>query len=272
MICTLFESLIIMLIPDLTQPFWFIVIMIALFSVIVGRYFLVSGLFYLVFYRWFPARWKERKIGQKNYTGSQLRREVSWSMVTATIYAVVGTVTMLLWQRGFTKIYTDIDQYSLWWLPVSLIASMLIAETYYYWVHRWLHLPRVFKLIHKVHHQSKITSPWTAFAFHPLEGIILSLALPITMMIVPLHPVVILVELSVMTLSSVINHLDIELYPKKFHLHPIGKWIIGATHHGLHHKNPKYNLGLYFTFWDKFKKTESPIFNATFEKITEKQP
>jgi sterol desaturase/sphingolipid hydroxylase (fatty acid hydroxylase superfamily) len=62
-----------------------------------------------------------------------------------------------------------------------------------------------------------------------------------------------------MTFSSVINHLDIEIYPKNSGK-SWGKWVIGATHHSLHHKQFKYNFGLYFTFWDRLKKTESPGF------------
>ncbi|MGZ5247104.1 MAG: hypothetical protein ACXWV5_08645, partial [Flavitalea sp.] len=45
---------------------------------------------------------------------------------------------------------------------------------------------------------------------------------------------------------------------------------IGATHHSLHHKQFKFNYGLYFTFWDKWKKTESPDFEKRFESITGK--
>jgi sterol desaturase/sphingolipid hydroxylase (fatty acid hydroxylase superfamily) len=71
-----------------------------------------------------------------------------------------------------------------------------------------------------------------------------------------------------MTFSSVINHLDIEIYPKNFHKHFFGRWLIGATHHSLHHKQFKYNYGLYFTFWDKWKRTESPLYEKLFEEKT----
>lgn len=72
-------------------------------------------------------------------------------------------------------------------------------------------------------------------------------------MIVPLHPFIIVLYLLIMTISSVINHLDIEIYPKAF----LKKIFIGATHHHLHHKEFKSNYGLYFTFWDSIMGTES---------------
>jgi sterol desaturase/sphingolipid hydroxylase (fatty acid hydroxylase superfamily) len=66
-----------------------------------------------------------------------------------------------------------------------------------------------------------------------------------------------------MTFSSVINHLDIEIYPRNSY-NTWSKWVIGATHHSLHHTYYKYNFGLYFTFWDRIKKTESPSFKKLF--------
>jgi len=156
----------------------------------------------------------------------------------------------------------------LWWLPASLAIALTLHETYYYWLHRWMHHPKVFKIVHKVHHDSNITSPWTAFSFHPIEGVLQAIFLPALLMIVPMHLHVLIFQLTVMTFSSVINHLDIELYPKNFHKHILGKWLIGATHHSLHHKQFKYNYGLYFTFWDKWKKTESPLYEKLFEEKT----
>jgi len=90
------------------------------------------------------------------------------------------------------------------------------------------------------------------------------------LMILPMHYYVIIIQLTLMTISSVINHLDIEIYPHSFNKNFIGRWIIGATHHSLHHKQFKYNYGLYFTFWDKIKKTESPVFKELFESTTRK--
>lgn len=189
-------------------------------------------------------------------------------MLTACLFAITGTLTLLAWQHGYTKIYTDGQAYPLWWMPVSLVVSLLLHETYYYWLHRWMHHPKIFRIVHKVHHDSNITSPWTAFSFHPIEGLLQALFLPALLMILPMHLYVIIIQLTLMTFSSVINHLDIEIYPRGFHRNKLGKWLIGATHHSLHHKQFRYNFGLYFTFWDKWKHTESPLYQDLFEKKT----
>lgn len=254
--------------PDFSHPLWFAVATAVIFLVVIGRYFLIAGLFHCVFFIWFPKHWQQRKINEKSYKPNQFRREVKWSMLTALLFAVAGSITAVLWQKGHTSVYLNFQEYPLWWLPVSLVLAMLLHETYYYWLHRWMHKPKIFRIVHKVHHDSNITSAWTAFSFHPLEGVLQALFLPLLLLILPMHLYVIILQLTIMTFSSVINHLDIEVYPKNFHKHLFGKWLIGATHHSLHHKQFKYNYGLYFTFWDKWKKTESPLYKNLFAEKT----
>ncbi len=258
-----------MQLPNFSTVPWFLAVILIFFVIITGRYFLIAGLFYFIFYIWFPEKWKNRKINSRDYKPGQFKKEVWWSMATSLLFSVAGAITVVLWQKGYTKVYTDLHLYGWWYIPLSLCLFMLMHETYYYWLHRWMHKPVIFKLVHKVHHDSNITSPFTAFSFHPLEGLLQAIFLPVMLMIFPMHYYVVIIQLTIMTISSVINHLDIEIYPKKFNKNFIGKWIIGATHHSLHHKQFKYNYGLYFTFWDKIKKTESPLYNDLFKSTTE---
>src|SRR5215203_442428 len=182
--------------PDFTNLAWFLTLTTAIFAVVIGRYLLIAGLFYTIFYLWFPNYWKNKKINERQYKSGQFRKEVGWSTITALIFALSGAITVLLWQRGYIKVYNETTAYPLWWLPVSLVLALVLHETYYYWLHRWMH------------------------------------------------------------------------HPKNFHKHFLGRWLIGATHHSLHHKQFRYNYGLYFTFWDKWKHTESPLYERLFEEKT----
>lgn len=255
-------------IPSFATADAFLLGTLLIFAVVIGRYLFIAGAFYGYFYIWKKDYWKQRKIGTKQYSSRQFRREITYSLITGGLFAVTGALMVLAWEKGYTRIYTDISEYGYWYLPVSLLIYLLLHETYYYWLHRWMHLPRVFRMVHTVHHQSTISSPWTAFSFHPIEGILQAIFLPALLFLIPIHPYVLLIQLTIMTITSVINHLDIEIYPKNSHRHWFGKWWIGATHHALHHKQFKYNFGLYFTFWDRWKKTESPGYERLFEEKT----
>lgn len=247
--------------PDFTDPIWFLLAMAVIYAVVVGRYFLLSGIFYFVFYKWQRQKWEKKKINQKEYSPGQFRKEIVRSNITAILFSISGAVLLVLWQKGYAKIYLDLHGYPLWWLPLSLIIALFLQETYYYWLHRWMHIPVIFRRVHQWHHESHIASPWTAFSFHPLEGLIQAVFLPVVLLFLPMHLYVLVTMLVIMSVTSVINHLDIEIYPSWFVNSFLGKWIIGATHHSLHHKQYKYNYGLYFTFWDKLVKTESPLYD-----------
>lgn len=234
--------------------------------IIVGRYFIAAGVFHLFFYGGKSGKWRSSKLNAKAYKKGQFDKEIKWSIVSSLIFAVAGTLTVLLWQEGKTQIYESLEWTDIIYIPVSLVVAMFLHETYYYWVHMAMHHPKIFRHVHKVHHESLISSPWTAFSFHPLEALLEAVILPVILIAVPMHPVTILCHLVVMTISSVINHLDIEIYPRSFEKHWLGKWVIGATHHSLHHKNFKTNYGLYFTFWDKWMSTENLNFTKLFRE------
>lgn len=254
--------------PDFASPVPFVLLTIILFLIIITRYFTVAGLFQLFFYKWFKSNWADKKLSSATVSKKQFYSELRWSLSTSLIFSIISGLTIILWQQGYTKVYTNIADYGFVYLPISLAGSLLIHETYYYCLHRWMHRPAVFKLVHKAHHQSKTTSAWTAFSFHPIEGFLQAIILPVTILLLPLHIYVILIQLTIMTFSSVINHLEIEVYPAWFQKTFFGKWVIGASHHSLHHKQSKYNFGLYFTFWDKWIKTESPTFTSLRNKPT----
>jgi len=245
----------------------FLLVTVVIFMMVIGRYFLIAGLFHCWFYIWRREQWKGRKLFSRGYDSKQFRQEVKWSMITSFIFAVIGSAGYLLWYTGHTRVYTDPLAYPWWWMPLSLLVIMFLHETYYYWVHRWMHIPSIYRIVHKVHHDSHITSPWTAFSFHPLEGLLQALILPVIVMVIPVSIHVLIFALTVMTFSSVVNHLGVEIYPKWMHRFWLGRLFIGATHHSMHHKQYRYNYGLYFTFWDKWAKTESPDYEDRFRSV-----
>ena len=254
---------------DLTEPLVFLSLTIAMFVIVVSRYFILSGIFHLYFYVWKREKWEHRKLNKKAYPPQQFRKEVYWSMLTALIFSVVGALVGILWQKGYTAIYLNINDFPLWWFPLSIMIAMFIHETYYYWLHRLMHHPKIYKQVHQIHHDSRITSAWTAFSFHPIEGFLEALIMPAIIILIPMHLYAVIFHLTIMTVSAAINHLDIEIYPRNWFGNIFGKHVIGATHHSHHHKFYRYNFGLYFTFWDKWGKTESPNFEKDFANRSE---
>lgn len=245
------------------KTFWLSPPRIALFT---GTLFLIIFLRYLVLagvYDWFVRASRGRSGPVIN---RQFMRELRWSLLASAIFAALSVLTFYFYQQGYTNIYDEIATYGVLYFAISIALYLVLYETYYYWLHRWMHQPRIFKVVHKVHHESVHTSAFTSFSFHPIEALLQFVFLPVMVFVIPIHYLGLGAILVLMTLSAIVNHAGIEIYPKRFYKHPVGRWLIGSSHHDLHHKEFRSNYGLYFTFWDKWMKTESDKYSQHFDE------
>lgn len=183
----------------------------------------------------------------------QIRREIKWSFLSSVVFTVFCALCLFAWQKGWTMIYEDIHAYPVWYLFASAMIVIFLYETYYYWLHLAMHIPAIFKVVHRTHHESLHPTVFTSFCFHPLEAMLQFLFFPLLIILMPIHYGVLLSVLMIFTASAVIIHGGVEVFNKRFLL----KHLIGSSHHDLHHQEFKTNFGLYFTWWDKWMKTES---------------
>jgi Delta7-sterol 5-desaturase len=219
-------------------------------TLIVGvRYLAVSGFF----------AWATSRVRPGLYSGldPQIRREIAWSLASATIYGVPAGLVAWAWQeRGWTRIYTDVAAYPLWWLPVSVLLYLAAHDTWFYWTHRWMHRPRPFRLAHAVHHDSRPPTAWAAMSFHPIEAVTGAVVIPSLVFLIPIHVGALGIVLGIMTFMGVTNHMGWEVFPRAVVHGPLGKWLITASHHQRHHEQYRGNYGLYFRFWDRLCGTD----------------
>lgn len=249
----------------------FILITAIIFAVIFLRYLFFSGGYHYLFFILLKNSFKNRFLHTAGLRKDQAWQEIRRSALTSAIFAVSGAALIALWHNGSTRLYTSWDAYPVWYHPVSLFLALFIHETYYYWLHRWMHKPGIYRKIHKWHHDSIETSSFTAFSFHPAESLLQAIVVPVLILFLPMHVYLLFLFLLIMTVSGTINHAAVEVYPEGAERHWWWKWVVGATHHDLHHKQFRFNFGLYFTFWDRWMGTESPDFENRFKKQTLKK-
>ena len=227
-------------------------------TLIVGvRYLAVSGAF-----AWATER---RHPGLYAKLGPQMRREVAWSLASAAIYGIPAGVLAWGWQEhGWTRVYTDVGAYPSWWLPASVLVYLFAHDTWFYWTHRWMHRPRLFKVAHAVHHASRPPTAWAAMSFHPWEALTGAVVIPALVLLVPIHYGALLAVLTIMTVMGVTNHMGWELFPRWMVEGRLGDWLITASHHQRHHSHYRCNYGLYFRFWDRLCGTDEGL--GTFSR------
>ncbi|MHA6718370.1 sterol desaturase family protein [Sphingomonas sp. RS6] len=221
---------------------------------------LIVGLRYLAASGGFALATRLRHPGLYAGLDRQIRREIGWSLASAAIYGIPAGVVAWGWQNlGWTRIYTDVDAWPLWYLPLSVLLYLFAHDSWFYWTHRWMHIPALFRRYHAVHHASRPPTAWAAMAFHWGEALTGAIVIPLLVFLIPIHVAALGLVLTVMTVMGVTNHMGWEVFPAWVWRGPMGAWLITASHHQRHHERYGCNYGLYFRFWDRLCGTDQGL-------------
>ncbi len=231
------------------------------------RYVLPAGLVYTFFYVYKRRAFLIKKIQQKFPSNAKIREEIQHSLFATLILSSLGLVLYLVDFKSFSKIYLDINAYPLVYLPISFVLLVFIQDTYFYWTHRLMHLPKVYRIVHRTHHGSTNPTPWAIFNFHPLEVLLEYAVLPVLLLLIPVHISVLAVFILWLIGFNLLGHLGFEIFPAWFLKHPVTKWLNTSTHHNMHHQLVGCNYGLYFNFWDTWMGTNHKAYKQRFEEI-----
>ena len=245
---------------------WGQTVYVFIFSVM--RYVFFGGIAFLIFYVLLKKSNRFKKIQQRWPTIKDYQREITYSMITFCIFALVPLVLNNPSIKPHTIIYTKINQYPVWYSIVIFPVMLVLHDCYFYFTHRMMHHPRLFNFFHLVHHKSTNPSPWAAFAFNPSEAIVESGIIYVFAFTIPIHFLHIFTFLIFMTAYNVYGHLGFELYPKGFNKHWLGRWMNTSVNHNMHHQYFKGNYGLYFTFWDRVMNTLRKDYDERFAAVT----
>ena len=234
-------------------------------------YFLWSAVLFVVFYVFLSSRLKSRKNisnTQPTLNIKQTRREIIFSITSSIIFGITDLVIFVAIGKFF-KVYNPTSGIGdTLWLIASVPLLFIMHDTFFYWSHRAMHHPKIFRHVHKLHHLSKATTPFTAISFHPIEAVIEGSWYVIPTIIFGFHPIAFLIFTLGQTFHTVFNHLGYEPFLKGFTKHPILGIKTTPTHHSMHHEKVGGNYGLYFTFWDRLMGTEFKDYHQRFEELT----
>jgi Delta7-sterol 5-desaturase len=236
------------------------------------RYLLFAGLAFLVFYVWFKRKPLLKKIQERWPAGTDYRREVLFSVITFVIFALVPLVLNHPAIKPHTTFYKNLGDRSTAYNLLIFPVMLLMHDAYFYFAHRMMHHPRLFKFFHLLHHKSTNPSPWASFAFSPAEAVVESGIIYVFAFTIPIHFAHIMAFLVFMTLYNVYGHLGFELFPKGTNRHWLGQWFNTSVNHNQHHQYFKGNYGLYFTFWDRLMGTTRKDYDKRFEEVTARGP
>ncbi|WP_109259995.1 sterol desaturase family protein [Hyphobacterium indicum] len=213
-----------------------------------------------------------RKIRPDSPPAQQMLTEFFVSLRTVFIFATAGGLLIAAGvAAGWIDLYMDPTERGWLYFWASVVVLIVAHDAWFYWTHRLIHHPRLFRRVHRRHHRSNNPSPFTSYSFDVAEAVVNAAYLPLIVLILPVSPLAMLIFTSHMMLRNAVGHCGYELFPA-WRGKPLFGWLTTVTHHDLHHAQAGWNFGLYFTFWDRVMGTEHPDYAERFAKAVRYVP
>jgi Delta7-sterol 5-desaturase len=230
----------------------------------------VMTLAYLIVWKLLKERLATWRIQLKQRAdGEQIKRELKNAMLTFLIGASFSSIVIYLSKHGLTKIYTDYADHPFFSI-FGFFILLVIDDTWFYWCHRLLHHPKIYRHIHLEHHKSIDVDPFTSASFHGAEALLLTLwILPVALWMPIYAPVLGLIQIWGL-LDNLKSHLGYEFYPKWWNKSWF-RFLTSSTHHNMHHSKFHGNYGVHFRFWDKLMGTEFKSYEEEFNTIQQRK-
>ena len=198
-------------------------------------------------------------IRTPNSRPAQVHREVFNSALSVVLYNGVQLATRA-GVLAFGFVVTVGSHLALWEVVISFPLVLVVHDAYFYWTHRWMHHPALFRVFHAEHHRSVAPTVFTAYSFSIPEAIVQGLFGVFYVALFPATFATLIFFQFVEIAHNLAIHSGMDVFPRTLVTHPRWGWLAGPTYHDLHHRTARGNYGLYTRFWDRLCKTEHPDF------------
>jgi len=176
----------------------------------------------------------------------QVKDNMFWSLVTGVLIWTFFEI-FYMWLHANGKVPQMAWDSNIIPFLAMFVAIPLWYSFWFYWVHRALHWPPLYRLAHRLHHRNINVGPWSGYSMHPIEQLMYMGSIVIHL-IIPSHPLHIMFHLQFNVLAAVFSHSGFEnlvMAEKK-------RMDLGYFFHQLHHKYFECNYGTDEMPWDRW--------------------
>lgn len=144
--------------------------------------------------------------------------------------------------------------------PLYFILSLILLDTWFYWMHRLIHIQPLFKYVHAWHHRQSLRTPstWANNSDTLLDDLFLQSYWIFAFTLLPFPPIVLFLHKIYDQITGMMGHSGYEIsggLPLKF------KFLVAVVHHDQHHSSVKYNFATHFSWWDRIAGTLHPDYD-----------
>jgi sterol desaturase/sphingolipid hydroxylase (fatty acid hydroxylase superfamily) len=195
------------------------------------------------------SRFKSRKIQQRECPRHLVKRDI-WtsirSLATISLFVALGYL-FVGWGLGFKAPESTAGQL------LSLVASLLLYDSWFYWGHRLIHTRLLFKRVHAWHHQTTTPTAWSNNSDTFLDNLFLQSYCIVVYFLLPIAPEVLLLHKVYDQITGMFGHSGFEYMASRMARFP--SMLLGTTFHDQHHSHVRYNYANHFSHWDRLMGT-----------------
>lgn len=209
---------------------------------------------------------KARKIQPRGFKWTTFRNEIGFAVVNMVAAAyLLGPVQGWLSKHGYITFH---HEPAAWWIiALEYTLYFFLFDTYFYWLHRWMHKEPVYTWVHKIHHRSTSPNLLTTLSVNPLESLINGGFVPLFVAVFTVHDATMALIAPTSIIMGLYVHVGYEFLPRWWNKSWATKWFITATFHDQHHRYFTGNFGGYTTIWDRLCGTMRKKYDTDFEAI-----
>ena len=169
---------------------WFAVILARNLALAV----LVYGAWHMWLYVWrkqdtsfkYNRKWPDEKAESFTFN-NQTYDNMFWTLASGVpIWTCYEVILLWAYANGYATIVSPVEN------PVGFGALFFLVpfvhEVGFYFAHRLLHWPPLYRIAHQLHHRNTNPGPWSGLSMHPIEHVIYFSSILI-FFLVPAHPI-----------------------------------------------------------------------------------
>ena len=176
----------------------------------------------------------------------QVHDNMFWSL-TSGVAQVTAFQALVMWgmANDWAPTIHPLDS------PVLFVAGLMLlpiwSAFHFYWAHRLLHVPFLYKHVHSLHHRNVNIGPWSGLSMHPAEHLIYLSSL-LVHFVFPSHEILVFFHVIYLAPGAAMTHTgyeDLLIRDKR-------RLALGTFYHQLHHRYYECNYGNQEMPWDRW--------------------
>ena len=176
----------------------------------------------------------------------QVKDNMFWTICSGiTIWTFFQAIVLWAMANGFAPVLTFSESPILFILVFP--ALVVWASFHFYWIHRFLHWPPMYRIAHALHHRNVNVGPWSGISMHPIEHFLFYTNFLVHFILAssPLH---LMFHGYMQSIHPIFSHSGFE----KLYVANKERANMGDFFHQLHHRYFECNYGTVEMPWDRW--------------------